>query len=60
MVCHPPHQQLMVIRMEFLTRMCYNIRVLFDEQTRRILMWTKPQATEMRFGFEVTMYVLNK
>ncbi|WP_445957859.1 pyrroloquinoline quinone precursor peptide PqqA [Yeosuana sp.] len=23
-------------------------------------MWTKPCATEMRFGFEVTMYVLNK
>jgi len=23
-------------------------------------MWTTPAATEMRFGFEVTMYVLNK
>ena len=23
-------------------------------------MWTKPTATEMRFGFEVTMYVMNK
>ncbi|NBX00137.1 MAG: pyrroloquinoline quinone precursor peptide PqqA [Methylophilaceae bacterium] len=23
-------------------------------------MWTKPVATEMRFGFEVTMYVMNK
>jgi len=22
--------------------------------------WTQPQATEMRFGFEVTMYVCNK
>jgi coenzyme PQQ precursor peptide PqqA len=22
--------------------------------------WTKPSATEMRFGFEVTMYVNNK
>ena len=21
-------------------------------------MWTKPAATEMRFGFEVTMYVI--
>ena len=27
---------------------------------RRITMWTKPAATEMRFGFEVTMYVMNK
>ena len=25
-----------------------------------ITMWTKPAATEMRFGFEVTMYVMNK
>ena len=23
-------------------------------------MWTTPSATEMRFGFEVTMYVCNK
>jgi pyrroloquinoline quinone biosynthesis protein A len=23
-------------------------------------MWTTPAATEMRFGFEVTMYVMNK
>ncbi|HNZ56123.1 MAG TPA: pyrroloquinoline quinone precursor peptide PqqA [Methylophilaceae bacterium] len=23
-------------------------------------MWTTPVATEMRFGFEVTMYVCNK
>ncbi|MDP3212218.1 pyrroloquinoline quinone precursor peptide PqqA [Methylotenera sp.] len=23
-------------------------------------MWTVPAATEMRFGFEVTMYVMNK
>ncbi|MFA7350089.1 MAG: pyrroloquinoline quinone precursor peptide PqqA [Methylotenera sp.] len=23
-------------------------------------MWTKPAATEMCFGFEVTMYVMNK
>lgn len=22
--------------------------------------WEKPTATEMRFGFEVTMYVMNK
>ncbi len=27
---------------------------------RRIIMWTTPAATEMRFGFEVTMYVMNK
>ena len=27
---------------------------------RRNTMWTTPAATEMRFGFEVTMYVMNK
>jgi len=27
---------------------------------KEITMWTKPTATEMRFGFEVTMYVCNK
>jgi len=27
---------------------------------RRFTMWTTPAATEMRFGFEVTMYVMNK
>ena len=25
-----------------------------------LIMWTSPKATEMRFGFEVTMYVMNK
>ena len=27
---------------------------------RRSIMWTKPEATDMRFGFEVTMYVCNR
>jgi len=30
------------------------------DQTLENIMWTKPAATEMRFGFEVTMYVMNK
>jgi len=30
------------------------------ELNKEIIMWTKPAATEMRFGFEVTMYVMNK
>ena len=25
-----------------------------------ITMWTKPEFTEMRFGFEVTMYIYNR
>ena len=27
---------------------------------RSFAMWTKPEYTEMRFGFEVTMYVFNR
>jgi len=26
----------------------------------RNMMWTKPEYTEMRFGFEVTMYIANR
>ena len=36
---------------------------MLSAQTNNLLemiMWTKPAATEMRFGFEVTMYVMNK
>jgi len=24
------------------------------------IMWTKPEFTEMRYGFEVTMYIANR
>ena len=30
------------------------------DNSKEIKMWTTPAATEMRFGFEVTMYVMNK
>jgi len=33
---------------------------LLNYKLRRNTMWTKPAATEMRFGFEVTMYVCNR
>jgi coenzyme PQQ precursor peptide PqqA len=32
----------------------------FQLPTRRDTMWTKPEFTEMRFGFEVTMYIYNR
>jgi pyrroloquinoline quinone biosynthesis protein A len=39
----------------------YSIGRAADQLTEKeIVMWTKPQATEMRFGFEVTMYVCNR
>lgn len=25
-----------------------------------IMQWTKPQYTDLRFGFEITMYILNR
>jgi len=28
--------------------------------TKEINMWTKPEAVEMRYGFEITMYVMNR
>jgi len=28
--------------------------------SRSFTMWTKPEYTEMRLGFEVTMYVFNR
>ena len=28
--------------------------------TKETTMWTKPEAIEMRFGFEVTMYIANR
>jgi coenzyme PQQ precursor peptide PqqA len=31
---------------------------LFSRRT--IMKWTTPSATDMRFGFEVTMYVMNR
>jgi pyrroloquinoline quinone biosynthesis protein A len=27
---------------------------------KEMIMWTKPAYTEMRFGFEVTMYIANR
>ena len=27
---------------------------------RSFAMWTKPEYSEMRFGFEVTMYIANR
>jgi coenzyme PQQ precursor peptide PqqA len=30
------------------------------KSTEEMTMWTKPEFTEMRFGFEVTMYIYNR
>jgi pyrroloquinoline quinone biosynthesis protein A len=31
-----------------------------NQSEKENIMWTKPEAIEMRFGFEVTMYVCNR
>ena len=38
----------------------YTYKLICLDFNKDIIMWTKPAATEMRFGFEVTMYVMNK
>jgi coenzyme PQQ precursor peptide PqqA len=32
----------------------------FQSQLMEKTMWSKPEYTEMRFGFEVTMYIANR
>jgi coenzyme PQQ precursor peptide PqqA len=47
----------------YLLRICgiiYTYTKKYTTNLWRIIMWTKPSASEMRFGFEVTMYVMNK
>ena len=46
--------------MVFLMRDVLNRRTIVFERRTIMKTWTKPAATEMRFGFEVTMYVMNK
>jgi pyrroloquinoline quinone biosynthesis protein A len=36
------------------------LSVNLNQFEKEIIMWTKPEVTEMRFGFEVTMYVCNR
>jgi pyrroloquinoline quinone biosynthesis protein A len=39
---------------------CHVERIVSKLNLGDLIMWTTPAATEMRFGFEVTMYVMNK
>jgi len=52
----------MVFLMRTIKRTIHNtvIHTVCITFKRKNIMWTKPTATEMRFGFEVTMYVMNK
>ena len=36
------------------TSLCFHYQLLENA------MWSKPEYTEMRFGFEVTMYIANR
>ena len=36
------------------------VNYYFIEKDIIMSKWLEPTATEMRFGFEVTMYILNK
>jgi coenzyme PQQ precursor peptide PqqA len=37
-----------------------NIPLIYNQRLEKIIMWSKPEYTEMRFGFEVTMYIANR
>ena len=39
---------------------CHKQKQIGHNLIKETIMWTKPAATEMRFGFEVTMYVCNR
>ena len=39
---------------------CLNQGHLLNFSQRTRIMWTKPEYNEMRFGFEVTMYIANR
>jgi pyrroloquinoline quinone biosynthesis protein A len=45
---------------DLLNELINQILLIFKITFRGNIMWTTPAATEMRFGFEVTMYVMNK
>jgi len=49
-----------MVRSTVCSRLCEMLLALAKLTTEEIIMWTKPEATEMRFGFEVTMYVCNR
>ncbi|MCB5208333.1 pyrroloquinoline quinone precursor peptide PqqA [Methylovorus mays] len=50
----------MKLRMQLILRKLMMFFMQHPLTTKEITMWTKPEATEMRFGFEVTMYVCNR
>ena len=37
-----------------------NIPLILQLKLMEITMWSKPEYTEMRFGFEVTMYIATR
>ena len=39
---------------------CAQLQTLNSNTSGEMIMWTKPEFTEMRFGFEVTMYIYNR
>lgn len=45
----------MILRMFFLPNLC-----IINNAKEENIMWTKPEAIEMRYGFEVTMYIANR
>jgi coenzyme PQQ precursor peptide PqqA len=36
------------------------VRVSADQPLGQIMLWTKPEFEDLRFGFEITMYVATR
>jgi coenzyme PQQ precursor peptide PqqA len=46
-----------VIDADRISNAVYHLDVLFKETT---MQWTTPGYTDLRFGFEITMYIANR
>tara|TARA_R110002073_G_scaffold69728_8_gene172829 strand:+ start:8260 stop:8445 length:186 start_codon:yes stop_codon:yes gene_type:complete len=42
------------------TSVLFELQKVISLLTGEIDMWTKPEYSDMRFGFEVTMYICNR
>jgi pyrroloquinoline quinone biosynthesis protein A len=59
---HPRHRDLLDLQVQIAVSLTEAAFVPQDSKLYHleVTMWNKPEYTEMRFGFEVTMYIANR
>jgi coenzyme PQQ precursor peptide PqqA len=59
---HPRHRDLLDLQVQIAVSLTVAAFVPQDSKLYHleVTMWNKPEYTEMRFGFEVTMYIANR